>query len=248
MSSGAGLIKADKLKSIISLPAYILNDGRISLSAKGLYMQIYHSRDSILSIADIEKFTSSSIDEITNYINELVDSGYITKDKKDTFVLNNQAKKVINADIKTELKDKTVAPIVKKNALEFITDTINAETEIPYEETKNLLIDYFVKWLHGEGRFSAQQLHKNMVIGKIKSFVEICKTNKLNQAEMEKCIQQSIDRQWFVFVYPLVNKSKFDKSALVSGSYTMEEKAEIKRKAEERLKNLTKSIEENIDE
>lgn len=240
-----GLIHTTKMVNILSMPAYIFSDNSISLASKGIFAQIFYSKDNILSISDIANYTSDTEDIIINCINELVDHGYINKNAKGEFVIKNKvstskSKNENIEELKTSIKETTVAPNVKKNKFEFVKDKVN-ECDLP-DTVKTLLIDYFYKWLKGEDRFEGQVLHKNMVDGRINSFLDIKNTYSLTQSEMEQCVKQSIDNHWFKFIWPLVKRSnQFDKSTLVSGSYTQNEIEEIKRKAKQRL-------EENSDE
>ena len=235
--SKSSLINTTRLVNILSMPAYIFNDTRISLAAKGIFAQIFYSKDNILSLSDIAKYTSDDGDTIEKCINELIDYGYIDKSTKGEFSLKNKASisKIRNIEeIKSDIKETTVEPVVKKNKFEFIQDRVNA-TDLP-SSVKHLLVDYFCRWLNGEDRFANQTLHKNMVDSRINGFIDVKNTYSLTQKEMEQCVQQSIDNHWFKFFWPLANKStQFDKNVLVSGSYTKDEIEEIKRKAKQRL-------------
>lgn len=235
-----GLINVSGVRNMVTLPAYIFDDNRVSLGAKGIFVQIYYSKDSILALSDITKLSNSTEDEIQKYINELIDLGYI-EEKKGIFNLRQKAlssrtieKKENSDEVKSAIKSTVVTPVPKKNKFEFIRDRVMASDLPP--SVKELLVDYFVKWLNGEDRFAVQELHKNMVDGRINSLISLRDENSLKQEDLEKCVKQSIENHWFKFIWPLVNKSsQFDRSALVSGSYTPDEIEEIKRKAQKRL-------------
>lgn len=225
---------------MLTLPAYIFDDNRVSLGAKGIFVQIYYSKDDILALSDITKLANSTEDEIKKYTNELIDLGYI-EEKNGAFNLRQKAlssktieKKENYDEVKSAIQSTTVIQVPKKSKFEFIRDRVMASDFQP--SVKELLVDYFVKWLKGEDRFAGQELHKNMVDGRINSLVILRDSNSLKQADLEKCVKQSIENHWFKFIWPLVNRpSQFDRSSLVSGSYTPNEIEEIKRKAQKRL-------------
>ena len=240
MRGNTGLIKVSDIKTMVTLPAYILDDERVSLSAKGLYVQICFSKNDILSLSDITTLANNTEEEITQYINELIDKGYLDY-KNSTYSLKQKpiTSKTIEKrnikEVKESIKEAEITPVVKKNKFDFIRDRVNASDFST--SVKVLLIDYFIKWLKGEDRFEGQVLHKNMVDGRIESLRSIREEFHLNQTELEKCVKQSIENHWFKFVWPLAEKpnSNFDKNVLTSGSYSSEEIEEIKRKAEKKL-------------
>ena len=225
-------------RKIISLPSYILDDERLSIGAKGLFVQLFYSNDNICALNDLCKLTTSTEDELKQYFNELAEAGYITiTDKKCELkhkaVSERKAKETSKEAV--EKYSETTQP-KKKSAYEYIVDTVNSY-DLP-TNVKQLLITYFGNWLGRKGRFAeADPLHKNRVMQIIGEFVSY----HLSEPDMITCVQQSIDRGWYKLVPPKDNTTtavnSFDKTQLTSGSYTKEDINAIKRKAEEMNKN-----------
>ena len=235
-----GLISIAKVKNMITLPTYIFDDKRVSLGAKGIFVQICYSKEGILTLSDIAEYANTSEKEIKNYINELIDLGYIEKSKNgSSFSLRHKPyspkmvkEKIDTEDIKESISKTKITPVIKKNIFDTIREKVNILDLQP--STKKLLTTYFIKWLNGEDRFEAQPLYKNMLDGRIKNLMDIKEEYSLNQSDLEKCITQSIENHWFKFIWPLTNKN-FNKNTLVSGDYSQEEREEVMRKAQARL-------------
>jgi hypothetical protein len=227
-------------RKTVTLPAYVFDDERLSIGAKGLFVQLYYSNDSICALKDLCSVTKTTEEELKVYFNELAENGYVViTDKKCELkhkaVSERKAKETTTEEV--EKYAETTQP-KKKSAYEFIVDIINSY-DLP-NNVKNLLITYFTNWLGKKGRFAeADDLHKNRVMQIIGEFISY----HLSEPDMIDCVQQSIDRGWYKLVPPKKDNNSstqinsFDKTTLTSGSYTKADIEEIKRKAEELEKN-----------
>ena len=229
------LLKTQGIRKMFTMPVDVLNDNRLSIGAKGLYTQILYSNDDICSLEDLTKLSTTPIEELKTYFEELTTVGYIEMNNKQAKLKNTAPKTVENVEEKVkeakEYAETTQAP--KLSIYDKIKMIIESYTDLS-TSVQNLLLVYFTKRLNKEGRFAtSDDLHANQVramIGELVSF-------HLSEEDELKCIQQSIDKQWFKFVpnIPVTTDNKaprFDKSKLVSGSYTLDDIAEIKKKAE----------------
>ena len=224
-------------RKTLTIPSYILDDERVSIGAKGLFIQLFYSNDNICALGDLCKVTSSTEEELKIYFNELAENGYIMISDKRCDLRHKAASEKMVAK-KTDIKEvaeyaETTQP-KKKSAYEYICDTVNSY-DLPVN-VKNLLITYFGNWLARKGRFAeADALHKNRVMQIIGEFISY----HLSEPDMITCIQQSIDKGWYKLVQPKAentNKSnflQFDKTTLTSGSYTQEDIDNIKKRANE---------------
>lgn len=222
-------------RKIISIPSYILDDNRISLGAKGLFIQLFYSNDNICSLKELRELTSNTEEELNCYFNELASAGYVViSDKKCELkhkAVSERKAKETTEEAVTQYANSTQPK--KKSAYEYIQDVVNSY-DLPIN-VKQLLITYFATWLSKKGRFAeADSLHKNRVMQIIGEFISY----HLSEPDMITCIQQSIDKGWYKLVSPnnisnSSNFNQFDKTTLVSGSYTKEDIEDIKRRAEE---------------
>ena len=64
-------------RKTLTIPTYILDDERVSIGAKGLFIQLFYSNDNICALNDLCKVTSSTEEELKKYFNELAETGYI---------------------------------------------------------------------------------------------------------------------------------------------------------------------------
>ena len=238
-------IKLPSNRGFITIPSIIFDDNRVSIGAKGLYAQLYYSNSQIESLDDITNITSSTKDEITKWFNELNTIGYLSvKDNICTMVIKPQS-------------EKTVAKKLDMDAVKTFTETSHEKekTANAYEKmirliksfkfdpkVANLLITYFEKWLNKRGRFAeAEPLHSYVVRARINDLIAF----KMCDEDMIKCIQQSIDKEWFKFVDPRIGNASFvsfDKTVLTSGSYTEDDIKKIKERAEMLNKDGKKGI------
>lgn len=108
------------------------------------------------------------------------------------------------------------------------------------KEVNELLSKYFRKYVYKEGRFgAAEELHSRDVYTKLNTLRDF--DPPMSDEEKISCIQQSIDKENFVF-YDTRSKTSttstkstfkaFDKTTLTSGSYTEEDIKRIKEQAE----------------
>jgi len=240
-------IKKPKYRDFIVLPALIFDDERLSIGAKGLYAQLYYSSSSISSLDEITDVSTSSKEELDKYFDELVNIGYIVVKKGlAEFVIKPQGEKTVAKKVDQESVDDF------KNAVQEQPKVLNAYEKMvglidSYKfdaKVTNLLISYFEKWLNRKGRFAeTDQLHGYTVRSRINTLVSF----HMSDEDMITCIQNSIDKEWFVFVdqrlgsQPKVSNTKvntssiasFDKSQLTSGSYTEDDIQAIKERARE---------------
>lgn len=233
-------LKTQGVRKMFTMPVDVLNDNRLSIGAKGLYTQLLYSNDDICSLEDLTKITATPIDELKKYFTELTTIGYVEINNKQAKLKNTAPKAVENVEEQVkeaeEYAETTQAPKLSIfDKIKLIIDSYNTVDEVKITPAvKNLLLVYFEQRLAKTGRFAdAGDLHANQVkamIGELVSF-------HLSEDQELECIQQSIDKQWFKFVKPNVAtttslKSTFDKSKIQSGNYTLDDIAEIKKKAE----------------
>ena len=242
-------IKKPKHRDFMVMPALIFDDERLSIGAKGLYAQLYFSSSSISSLEEIVQVSTNSKEELDAYFDELVNIGYIVvKNGKAEFVIKTQSEKTVAKKVDQTSVDEFKNTVQEQpkvlNAYEKMVGLIN--TYKLDSKVTNLLISYFENWLNHKGRFAeAEQLHGYTVRSKINTLISF----HMSDEDMITCIQNSIDKEWFVFVDQRlgsqpkastnngtrVNTSSiasFDKSQLTSGSYTEEDIQAIKDKAQ----------------
>lgn len=235
-------IKRPKNRDFIVVPSIIFEDARLSIGAKGLYAQLYYSTN-ISSLEEITDYTTSSKEELDAWFDELTSVGYILiKDKQAEFVIKPQGAKTVakklDQDAVDNFKDAVKEEPKPLSAYDKMVGLVNSYGFDP--KVENMLITYFEKWLNKRGRFAeADPLHGYVVRARIGDLVSF----HLSDEDMITCIQNSIDKEWFKFVNPNDgnNNSKpntdrsssgqFDKTTLVSGSYTAEDIAKIKEQA-----------------
>lgn len=229
-------VHTTSIKKILTIPSYILDDPNVSLGAKGLYVQLYYSNNSICSLNELLSTVNSTEDELKKYFQELADTGYITiKDNKCDLLQKAVSSRSKN---KTDTEEaavyaETVQP-KKLSAYEKMINMINSYSLS--DNVKQLLITYFEKRMNKRGRFAeADDLHGYIVramIGELVSF-------HLSEEDEIKCIQTSIDREWFKFVNPNTSSNNsgsnsiFINENIESGTYTQDDIDEIKRRADE---------------
>lgn len=239
-------IKKPKHRDFIVIPALIFEDERLSIGAKGLYTQLYYSSSSISSLEEIVQVSTNSKEELDAYFDELINVGYIiVKKGQAEFVIKTQSEKTVAKKVDQEsvedFKNNVQEQPKTLNAYEKMIGLINSYKFSP--NVTNLLIEYFEKWLNHKGRFAeTDALHGYIVRNKINTLISF----HMSEEDMITCIQNSIDREWFMFVdqrlgsqpkvenKPKVNTSSiasFDKSQLTSGSYTEDDIKAIKDKA-----------------
>ena len=224
-----GFFKATPIRGLI-VPTEILEDNRLSLSAKGLYIQLLAKNEEIKSLNDISKYINGTEEDIELSYNELADNGYISVNKQGIGELLKKPKgeRAVqnNRDKVDDLKEYVKEPTKKLSAYEKMVNIINGYDLS--ENVKQLLVTYFEKWLNKRGRFSeADQLHGYIVRQKIGDLVSF----HLSEDDQVACIQQSIDKEWYVFVP--IKQTAFDKSKLSSGTYTQKDIENIKSRAKE---------------
>ena len=221
-------------RGFTTIPSTILDDNRISMGAKGLYIQMFYSNKVINSLEDVaDDLTTSTKEEIQSWFTELANIGYLVvkKDRCD-LVIKTQGEKTVakklDEDAIKEFAEKKVEPEKTLNAYEKMVGLVTSYGQS--EPVTQMLITYFERWLNKRGRFvDADDLHGYVVRAKIGELISF----HLSDEDMITCIQQSIDREWFKFVPPEKKEFKaFDKSEITSGSYTEEDIRKIKERAE----------------
>lgn len=240
-------IKKPKNRDFMVLPALIFEDERISIGAKGLYAQLYYSSSSISSLEEIVQVSTNTKEELDDYFDELVNVGYIiVKKGQAEFAIRTQSEKTVAKKVDQESVDDFKNTVQEQpkvlNAYEKMIGLIN--TYKFDSKVTNLLISYFENWLNRKGRYAdTDPLHGYTVRNRINTLVSF----HMSDEDMITCIQNSIDKEWFVFVdhrlgaQPKITSNakintssiaSFDKSQLTSGSYTEADIQAIKDKAQ----------------
>lgn len=241
-------IKKPKYRDFMVLPALIFDDERLSIGAKGLYAQLYYSSSSISSLDELTNVSTSTKEELDTFFDELTKIGYISINKKGEaeFVIKTQNEKTVAKKLDQETVEEFKNTVKEQpkvlNAYEKMIGLINSYNFD--SKVTNLLITYFENWMNRKGRFAeADPIHGYVVRSKINTLVSF----HMSDEDMITCIQNSIDKEWFVFVDHRLNntsqtKSKekintssiaqFDKTALTSGSFTDDDIRSIKERAE----------------
>ena len=241
-------VDVQTVRDYTTIPSTIFSDERISLGAKGLYVQLIYSTKSITSLADLVSEVNNSKEELDQYFNELCEFGYIIfKNKRGgnnaAVIVNKPQKKEtvekkLDQEVVQNYTEKVIEQAPKLSKYELLVQVINSFGFDP--KVTNLLIVYFEKWLNRRGRFSdADELHAKTVRAKIGELVSY----HMSDEDMITCIQNSIDKEWFKFVdtrkgsQPDLSKGgrssfiQFDKDNITSGSYTQEDIERVKQRA-----------------
>lgn len=230
-------VHTSNIKKIITIPTYILDDNTVSLAAKGLYVQLLYSNNSICSLKELTAFTNETEDNLQKYFAELSSAGYITiKDKRCDLLqkaVTDRSSRKTSAEDAEEFAENVVVqkPLNKYEKMEMLINSFDLSDNV-----KHSLLVYFEKRLNKRGRFAeAEDLHGYIVRAMIGDLISF----HLSEEDQITCIQQSIDREWFKFVNP-VNQtqqskagSAFNKENIKAGTYTKEDIDEIKRKSAE---------------
>lgn len=230
-----GFIKLPKDRGFITVPSIIFEDDRVSLGAKGLYVQLYNSNAEIKSLEDLTTITTSTKEEIDAWFLELNKIGYISINKDGSCSMNikTQMEKTVarklDEEAVKEFSNKVVEQPKPLNKFEKLMKMIESyKFDVKVE---NLLKEYFTNWMNRVGRYGeGDDLHGPVARANINTLVSF----HMSDADMITCIQQSIDMQWRKFVDHRLSKrpsKTFDKTILTSGSYTEEEAKQIKEKA-----------------
>ena len=233
------LLKIQGIRKQLTIPTDILSDSRLSIGAKGLYVQLIYSNDNISSLEDLVGLTTNTEDELKEYFGELAKVGYIEMNNKQAKLKHNAPKEVENAEEKVkeaqEYAETTQPPKLSiYDKIKIIIDEYDLSQNV-----KNLLLVYFTDRLNKTGRFSeADDLHATTVRKMIGTLVSY----HLSDDDQISCIQTSIDNQWFVFVKPEQKTVKtadaprrsisFDRTDIKSGTYTEQDIENIKKRAE----------------
>ena len=226
-------LKVQGIRKQLTIPTDILSDNRLSVGAKGLYVQLIYSNDDICCLEDLAKLTTNNEEELKKYFAELVSIGYVEMNNKSAKLKHNAPKAVENVEEKVkeaeEYAETTQPP--KLSIYDKIKLIIEGYDLSP--NVQQLLLVYFEARLGKKGRFAeSDDLHANQVRAMIGDLVSF----HLSEEDQITCIQTSIDKQWFKFIAPAAQPKAavptFDKSKLQSGNYTIDDIAEIKKKAE----------------
>ena len=228
------------IKKMITVPSYVFDDERVSLGAKGLYVQIIYSNNNASILKDFTQFANVGEKELESYFNELAEYGYVEfKDSQTCKVLSQPPKSKVDKQNVENAKEyaKTEAP-PQLNIYEKMEGIVNG-FDLPVN-TKQALIVYFTKRLNKQGRFAnAPALHKYLVQSLVSDLVSF----HLNEEDQIACVQLSTDKEWFKFFRPsgaqTVNtptpaprRTSFDTTAeTISGSYTEEDIKALKERA-----------------
>lgn len=233
------LLKTQGIRKMFTMPVDVLNDNRLSIGAKGLYTQILYSNDDICSLEDLTKLSTTPLEELKTYFAELTTVGYVEMNNKQAKLKNTAPKSVENVEEKVkeaeEYAETTQAPKLSiYDKIKIIIDGYELTQNV-----KNLLLVYFEARLGKKGRFAeSDDLHANQVRAMIGDLVSF----HLSEDDQITCVQTAIDKQWFKFVKPVTEtqvatttklKSTFDKTQLRSGTYSLDDIADITRKAAE---------------
>ena len=228
----------------LTIPTEILEDERISMGAKGLYIQILFSNQNIKSMEELTEYSCSTKEEINALFSELVTKGFVIIDKNNNIELVRKPK-----------SDKVVAKTLDEEKIKEATEVVKEPEKVPnaYEKminminnfelatnVKQILITYFEKWLNKKGRYAtADDLHGATVRRLINELISF----HISDDDMIQTVQQSIDKEWFKFVPVASTKpqatsstpasNSFDIANIKSGTFTKEDIEEIKRRANE---------------
>lgn len=229
--------------SYITIPSFGINDDKLSLAAKGLYAFLFSKgRTYEGSYEQLKLTTSSTLEEIQQVVQELVNYGYI-EIKNNEFFLSMKA--VENKAIITPVNNMPfldVAPVEEKQKVQKpkrlslfdkILNSVRKFTED--EDLRQILMDYFVARLNPapDSRFAT--------IGKIQLWQVNSMLKQLSELEGNKydIVKYCLDNQYFKF-FDIPERKTLD--GVVSNSYTQEDIDDIQR----RLNELKKETGEKV--
>ena len=228
------MFKIQTTRSYSTIPMNGINDDKLSLKAKCLYVILF-SVNNIKTLDDIKKLTSDSIEVIQEALNELILTGYVEKTENYTYkvniIPNKKVATIVDVDSSVPFIDE--APIyvssiqTPKPKDNKFTKMVNAVKE--YTEDKALrdaLISYFSARLHPDvdSRFAARG---DLQIYQIKNILEslTATTGEDKVAIVKYCLE----KQYFKF-FDIPVKKTLD--GVKSESYTQEEIENIRKRAE----------------
>jgi DNA-binding transcriptional regulator YhcF (GntR family) len=228
-------LSVKKIRKMFTFPADIMNDPNVSIGAKGLYVQLQYSNDTICSLNELCTFVNSTEEELKKYFNELTETGYITiTDNKCELltkpVTSRSSKKT---DVEESAKYAETVQEKKKNAYEIMVDIVN-EYELA-QNVKNLLITFFDNWFRGKGRYAeASKLNR----GRVRQIIGNLIGYHLTEEEQIECIKHSIDKQYYdLFDIRKSGKAKepiFDSKKLKSDTYSEDEMEDLMKRLAQR--------------
>ena len=239
-------IKKPKNKDFMVIPSIIFNDERLSISAKGLYSQLYYSSSDISSLEELVDWSTSSKEDIFAWFDELTKVGYITVDNKGnaSFAIKTQSEHTVSKKLDQNNVDTFKNTVQEKpEPLSAYQKMVNMINDYKFSENiTKLLIEYFENRLNKRGRFEeGEPLHGYVVRAMLNDLVNF----NMSDEEMAKCVKNSIDNQWYKFFDNRKNvqnevqnsgRSSFmalDKNSISSGSYTEDDIKKIKERAKE---------------
>ena len=236
-------IKVQGFRKLITLPSDIFDDTRLSLGAKGLYVQLYYSNDNICALEDLTKLTGNAKEELQEYFSELAKTGYIETSDKGCKLLAKAPKATVTEETvqQAEKYAEEVQP-KKENAYEQIKKYIYGR-EYFSPKVKDCLFTYFINRLNKQrdpnSRYYSSAKLNAQLIGQI---VTELVSFHLDEDTTISVIQKSIDKEWNRFFMPTGSSTSqkttsWDKSDIVSGSYTPEDIERIKQRAQEMEEN-----------
>lgn len=193
-----GFVNIPKLKKYVTVPAFIFDDNRLSIGAKGLYVQLLYSTNTVSSLDEVAELTASTAEEVKTYFNELATVGYVTV--KDGMCSLNE---------KTQ-SEKTVAKKLDTTAVEEFAETKKAKDESMHTRVvelitsyaldarlTNMLIEYFDNWIFRKGRY--EEAYK-LTITKARELINELIGFGMTVDEMIQCVQLSIKKEYYQFV------------------------------------------------
>lgn len=197
-------IKHPSERLFIYIPASIFMDNAVSLGAKGLYAQLYRITKDIKSLEEVVDYTNNTKEEIDNYFDELIDTGYITIDKKgnakfeekpalrvSTIKRHNEDSKEAIEKFKSETK--TTEEPLRIRIINMINDC-GLDGRI-----NNLLIEYFDNWLFRRGRYGDT---RKLTETEARNILNTLNSYQLSTEECIDCIKLSISKEYFQFIDP----------------------------------------------
>lgn len=217
-----GFINVPKIKKYVTVPAFIFDDDRLSMGAKGLYVQLYYSTNTVSSLEDIAELTTMSVDEVKEYFNELATVGYLSV-KDGTCSLNEktQSEKVVAKKLDTDAVEEFAD---SKKTKEDPMHTKIAELVKSYAldgRLTTMLIVYFNNWVFRKGRYS--ETHK-ITESHAKTLIDELLSFDMTTDEQLDCVYQSFKKEYYKF---------FDKNAF------SEDKTKPEVSPEEKIRKIT---------
>lgn len=241
-----GFCSVPKNQKILTLCYAFLEDADLSLGAKGLYALLYLKGSSIEKLDDLMDYMREENDTFKEYYKELVDNGYIVIKGKGSDLKIELKREVVKKpkdvekatqqleESKALIEESQEKVVVKKSKYDEIKEWVYAYTELS-DIVKATLMAYFQKWLNSEGRFNAIYLTHSRVDEVIGTLIGM----ELDDEKMIATIRQSIEKEW-ANVYAIKGYTKanagisqFDKTTLESGSWSFEEREQIRARAEQ---------------